>query len=91
MVTFWPVAVVSVNPEEVTLVIVPAEPPAAGPDLALEPLPDPNLPALLLTDGEAVALLCGSLLRRGPLAGQAQAAPADVNAPQHEPAPSARP
>jgi hypothetical protein len=40
--------VVSVNPEEDTLVIVPTEPPAAGPDRALEPLPDPNPPAGLL-------------------------------------------
>jgi hypothetical protein len=36
----------------------------------------------------AGAIVCGSLLRRGPLARQAQA---DVKAPQHEPAPSARP
>jgi len=36
-------------------------------------------------------IVCGSLLRRGPLAGQAQAAPAVVKAPQHERAPSARP
>ena len=42
MVTFSPVAVVSVNPEEDTLVIVPTDPPAAGPDRALEPLPDPT-------------------------------------------------
>jgi hypothetical protein len=35
-------------------------------------------------------VVCGSLLRRGPLAGQAQAAPADVKVPRHEPAPSAR-
>src|ERR1700678_2271891 len=56
MVTFSPVEVVSVNPEEDTLVIVPIDPPAAGPDLALEPLPDPNPPAgLLVAAGEAVA------------------------------------
>ena len=48
IVTFSPVAVVSVNPEEDTLVIVPADPPAAGADRALEPLPDPNPPAGLL-------------------------------------------
>jgi hypothetical protein len=36
-------------------------------------------------------IVCGSLLRRGPLARRAQAAPADVKARQHEPAPSARP
>jgi hypothetical protein len=53
-VTFSPVAVVSVNPEEDTLVIVPTDPPAAGPDRALEPLPDPNPPAgLLLAVGAA--------------------------------------
>lgn len=37
MVTFWLVAVVSVNPAEDTLVIVPTDPPAAGPDRALDP------------------------------------------------------
>jgi hypothetical protein len=31
----------------------------------------------------AGAIVCGSLLRRGPLAGQAQTAQADVKAPQH--------
>jgi hypothetical protein len=57
IVTFSPVAVVSVNPEEDTLVIVPADPPAAGPDRALEPLPDPNPPAglLLAAAGAAAA------------------------------------
>jgi hypothetical protein len=48
-----------VNPEEDTLVIVPADPPAAGPDRALEPLPDPNPPAgllLLAAAGAADAL-----------------------------------
>jgi hypothetical protein len=54
-VTFWPVAVVSVNPEEDTLVIVPAEPPAAGPDRALEPPPDPNPAAGLLLAATGVA------------------------------------
>jgi hypothetical protein len=49
-----------VNPEEDTLVIVPTDPPAAGPDRALEPLPDPNPPAgLLVAAAEAVA---GALL-----------------------------
>jgi EmrB/QacA subfamily drug resistance transporter len=38
----------------------------------------------------AGAVVCGTLLRRGPLAGRTQAAPADVRA-QHEPAPSTRP
>jgi hypothetical protein len=55
-VTFWPVAVVSVNPEEDTLVIVPADPPAAGPDRALEPLPDPPAGLLLAAAGVAAAL-----------------------------------
>jgi hypothetical protein len=60
MVTLSPVAVVSVKPEEDRLVIVPTDPPAAGPDRALEPLPDPNPPAgLLLAAGVAVALLAG--------------------------------
>jgi hypothetical protein len=60
MVTFSPVAVVSVNPEEDTLVIVPIDPPAAGPDRALEPPPDPNPPAgRLVAAGVAVA---GALL-----------------------------
>ena len=39
----------------------------------------------------AGAVVCGTLLRRGPLAGRAQAAPAGVGAPQAEPAPSAQP
>jgi hypothetical protein len=38
-VTFWPVAVVSVKPDVDTLLAVPTEPPAAGPDRALDPLP----------------------------------------------------
>jgi hypothetical protein len=46
MVTFWPVDVVSVKPDEVTLLAVPTEPPAAGPDRALDPLPPaPEPPA----------------------------------------------
>jgi hypothetical protein len=57
-VTFWPVAVVSVNPEEDTLLTVPDDPPAAGPDRALDPPPDPNLAAgLLLAAGVAEAPL----------------------------------
>jgi hypothetical protein len=45
MVTFWPVAVVSVKPDAVTLPAVPTEPPAAGPDRALDPWPpDPKPP-----------------------------------------------
>src|SRR6202167_3547992 len=57
MVTFSPVAVVSVNPEGDTLVIVPADPPAAGPDRALEAPPDAGPPAgLLLAAAEAEVL-----------------------------------
>jgi hypothetical protein len=41
MVTFWPVAVVSVKPEADTLLAVPIEPPAAGPDRAFDPWPPP--------------------------------------------------
>jgi hypothetical protein len=70
MVTLPPVAVVSVKPEDDRLVIVPTDPPAAGPDRALEPLPDPNPPAgLLLAAGVAGALLAagvaGALLAAG--------------------------
>jgi hypothetical protein len=58
MVTFWAVAVVSANPEEDTLLTVPTVPPAAGPDRALDPPPDPKPPAgLLLAAGVAEALL----------------------------------
>jgi hypothetical protein len=45
MVIFWLPEVVSVKPEVETLLIVPIEPPAAGPDRALDPLPDPEPPA----------------------------------------------
>jgi hypothetical protein len=44
MVTFSPVAVVSVKPDADTLLAVPIEPPAAGPDRALAPLPLPPAP-----------------------------------------------
>jgi hypothetical protein len=44
MVTFWPPEVVSVKPEADTLLAVPTEPPAAGPDRALDPLPLPPAP-----------------------------------------------
>lgn len=53
-VTFCPAEVVSVKPDAVTLLAVPVEPPAAGPDRALDPLPvpeppaNPGLPLLLL-------------------------------------------
>jgi hypothetical protein len=43
MVTFWPAEVVRVKPVADTLLAVPAEPPAAGADRALDPLPpDPE-------------------------------------------------
>jgi hypothetical protein len=45
MVTFWPAEVVSVKPDADTLLAVPIEPPAAGPDRALDPLPVPVAPA----------------------------------------------
>jgi hypothetical protein len=38
----------------------------------------------------AGAIVCGTLLRRGPLVRQAEAAPAGVEARQHKPAPSVR-
>jgi hypothetical protein len=59
MVTFSPVAVVRVNPEEDTLVIVPDDPPAAGPDRALDPSPDPNPPAGLLLPAAGLLLAAG--------------------------------
>src|ERR1700689_4266524 len=68
MVPFSPVAVVRVNPEQDTLVIVPADPPAAGPDRALEPLPDPN-PRAGLLGGAGAAPPAGG--RPGPGVGPA--------------------
>jgi hypothetical protein len=45
-VTFWPAEVVMVKPDLDTLVTVPEDPPAAGPDRALDPPPaDPRGPA----------------------------------------------
>jgi hypothetical protein len=45
-VTFWPADVVSVKPDVDTLSTVPDDPPAAGPDRALDPPPpDPGPPA----------------------------------------------
>jgi hypothetical protein len=44
-VIFWAPTVVSVKPDEDTLLTVPTEPPAAGPDRALDPLPPPAPPA----------------------------------------------
>jgi len=65
MVTFWPVAVVSVNPEEDTLLTVPDDPPAAGPDRALDPPPLELLLAageLLLAAGELLLVAAEALL-----------------------------
>ena len=45
-VTFWPAAVVSVKPDADTPLAVPDDPPAAGPDRALDPPPDPGPPAV---------------------------------------------
>jgi hypothetical protein len=46
MVTFWPADVVRVKPEVDRLPTVPEDPPAAGPDRALDPPPpDPGPPA----------------------------------------------
>jgi hypothetical protein len=45
MVSFWLPEVVSVKPVADTLLTVPIAPPAAGPDRALDPLPDPEPPA----------------------------------------------
>ncbi|MGP7999243.1 MAG: hypothetical protein ACLPKI_18300 [Streptosporangiaceae bacterium] len=39
-VTFWPADVVRVKPDVVTLLTVPVDPPAAGPDRALDAPPD---------------------------------------------------
>jgi hypothetical protein len=80
-VTFWPVAVVSVNPEEDTLLTVPADPPAAGPDRALDAPPDPSPPAgLLLLAAGVVPLLAAAvpdvLLHAATVAITAAAAPA---------------
>jgi hypothetical protein len=44
-VTFWPADVDIVKPDVDTLLTVPDAPPAAGPDRALDPPPDPKPPA----------------------------------------------
>ncbi len=51
-VTFWPAEVVSVKPDADTLPTVPTEPPAAGPDRALD-----HAVARFGTAGEAVGPL----------------------------------
>jgi hypothetical protein len=62
-VTFWPAEVVRVKPDADTLLAVPTEPPAAGPDRALDPLaavPEPPgnaCPLPLLPAAAVVALL----------------------------------
>ena len=59
MVTFWPPEVVSVKPDADTLLAVPIEPPAAGPDRALDPwAPEPKsgLEGLLLAATELLLL-----------------------------------
>jgi hypothetical protein len=79
-VTFWPVAVVSVNPEEDKLLTMPADPPAAGPDRALDAAPDPSPSAGLLLAAGVVPLLAaavpGVLLQAATVAITAAAAPA---------------
>jgi len=50
-VTFWPADVVIVKPDVDTLPTVPDDPPAAGPDRALDPPP----PEPLLAAGELLA------------------------------------
>jgi hypothetical protein len=49
-VTFWPADVVIVKPDVDKLLTVPDDPPAAGPDRALDPPP----PELLLAAGEVL-------------------------------------
>ena len=56
-VTFWPADVVIVKPDVDTLPTVPDDPPAAGPDRALDPPP----PEPLLAAGESL-LAAGELL-----------------------------
>jgi hypothetical protein len=50
-VTFWPAAVVIVKLEVETLSIVPDDPPAAGPDRALDPPPPAPEPLEAVLDG----------------------------------------
>ena len=45
-VTFWSAEVVMMNPDLDTLVTVPDDPPAAGPDRVLDPPPDPSAPGV---------------------------------------------
>jgi hypothetical protein len=56
-VTFWPADVVIVKPDVDRLLTVPDDPPAAGPDRALDPPP----PELLLAAGELLLAAAGLL------------------------------
>ena len=64
MVTFWPADVVSVKPDVDRLVTVPAAPPAAGPDRALDPPPppDPGACAKRLLEADGLLLAAAGLL-----------------------------
>jgi hypothetical protein len=65
IVTFWPADVVSVKPDVDRLVTVPAAPPAAGPDRALDPPPPPDpgaCPKRLLEMDELLLAAAGLLL-----------------------------
>jgi hypothetical protein len=63
MVTFWPADVVSVKPDEDRLSTVPAAPPAAGPDRALDPPPpDPGPRAEPLLAAAGLLLAATELL-----------------------------
>jgi hypothetical protein len=62
-VTFWPADVVMVKPDVDRLPTVPADPPAAGPDRALDPPPaDPGWPAELLPVAAGLLLAAAVLL-----------------------------
>jgi hypothetical protein len=63
-VTFCPAEVVRVKPELDTLVTVPEDPPAAGPDRALDPpAAAPGGPAVWLLDAAGVAAAAGDARR----------------------------
>jgi hypothetical protein len=51
-VTFWPADVVRVKPDVDTLLTVPDDPPAAGPERALDP-PPPGMPCPVVAEGDA--------------------------------------
>jgi hypothetical protein len=56
-VTFWPADVVMVKPDVDRLPTVPDDPPAAGPDRALDPPPpDPKPPAEPLLEADGLLL-----------------------------------